>query len=467
MRKTIYTILWVALFGFIQTAVDAQLVKVKPVELLPGQSIINPTVVDSTLYFASDVSNSFLVNYINDEDGKEFYHLYKVALKNHQPVGTPEPLLANADIKTNQVAVAFDDKGRAFVTQNNLAIDTKKGKALSVMSYRDLTAVKGMVALPHAGMNNNAYASISPDGTFMVFASDQKNGYGSSDLYVCEKTRTGWGTPVNMGPKVNTAGAETTPFVHKSGKIFFASNGQPGSKKLDIYYTYKQGNSYVEPIRYEVNSGAEDYGFYISENEEWGFLTSTRHGIDRIYTFTVDFPRFPNAAEWEEEVLCYNFTEESAQYYDASEFDFKWTFSDGGTEMGIEVDHCFPGVGEYDVKLSVIDKVSKDEMFNIAEYEVDIEKIEQLDIKAPENITVGKKVTFDVDASGIKSFKPKAYYWELGEGTRMKGKKVQVTFDKAGTYRILCGTISDTDSSQSIATYINVEVEEATTGRTK
>lgn len=461
MRREMRRLLYISLLlGLVQTSLFAQDVKIKPLDFLRGQSVINPVVVDSVLYFSSDMSSDFLVRYINDL-GKDLYHIYKVPLKNRKPKGSPEPLLVNANKKLNQVAVSFDKRGKAYITENNEAIDSRKGRVLSVKSYADLSSMSGVVQIPHNGSSNNAYVSFSPDGSLMVFASDQKGGQGSSDLYYCEKKSKGWSAPQNMGVVVNTAGAETTPYIHSSGKIYFASNGRSDSKRLDLYYTYRTPAGFAKPVRVDsdINSNADDFGLFISENEEWGYVTSNRNGKDRLYYFTQDFPKFPNAQEYVEDNFCYEFTEESAQYYDAEQYDFKWAFSDGGVEMGLVVEHCFTDAGDYDIKLSVLDKVSREEMFNIAEYSLQLAYTEQFYINAPESIKVGKEVVFDADASAITSFDAKTFYWTISNGDKIKGKQAKVTFRKPGTYRVEVGAVSESDESVSVATYIMVEVE--------
>lgn len=458
MRRVLYISL--LLLCFIPASLYAQDVKIKQLNFLRGQSVINPVVVDSVLYFSSDMNSDFLVRYIN-ELGKDLYHVYKVPLKNRKPSGSVEPLMPNANKKLNQVAVAFDTRGKAYVTENNVAIDSRRGRVLSVKSYSDLSAVEGVVSVAHNGNSSNAYVAFAPDGSFMVFASDQKGGQGSSDLYYCERKSKGWSKPQNMGSMVNTAGAETTPFIHPSGKIYFASNGHSDSKRLDLYYTYRTPAGFAKPERVDsdINSNADDYGLFISENEEWGFVTSNRNGKDRLYYFTQEFPVFPNATEFEEDNFCYEFTEESAQYYDAEQYDFKWAFSDGGVEMGLEVEHCFADAGDYDIKLSVLDKVSKEEMFNIAEYSLELVHAEQLYIDGPETIKAGREVVFNADASYVTSFEPKYFYWTISNGQKIKGKKVKVRFSKPGTYRVEVGTMNEEDKSQYVATYIMVNVE--------
>jgi len=81
---------------------------------------------------------------------------------------------------------------------------------------------------------NVAHPAISKDGFKLFFASDMPGGYGMMDIYVSYSTGTGWGTPINLGPWVNTPGNEVFPF-HQDDKIYFSSDGLDTYGGLDIF----------------------------------------------------------------------------------------------------------------------------------------------------------------------------------------------------------------------------------------
>ena len=71
--------------------------------------------------------------------------------------------------------------------------------------------------------------SITADGKTIYFVSDRPGGYGGSDIYKTIKDDSGrWSKPINLGPSVNTAGNEKTPFIHTDSQtLYFASDGWP------------------------------------------------------------------------------------------------------------------------------------------------------------------------------------------------------------------------------------------------
>ena len=457
MKKILLSLL-VANIALIATS--AQEINIYPAKIHEGSRVINPVVVDSTLYFASDMRSSTLVTFV-DQNDDNLFRIYSVPIVNRKPKGTPRLLLDNSNKKTNQFSIAFDKKRQMYVTQNNAELlNARDNPVLSIMKYSDRKSFEGSNTFKQAGRFNMAYPAISQDGKLMIFASDKKGGSGQSDLYMCEWKNGEWTEPVNLGPNVNSPGMETTPFIHPSGKIFFASNGRDDSRRLDIYYTFRTDEGFTKPVRMDisVNSIADDYGFFYSDNEEWGYLTSNRQGNDKLYYFTQIFPEFPNDEEIVEENYCYTFYEESTQNYDENEFAFRWSFSDGTQAAGAEVDHCFNGPGEYDVQLNVIDKITNEEMFSIADYHVNLERPVQLLIDHPDVIHANQKVSFLVDESLITTFTPSAFYWDFGNGTKVKGRNATVVFQKPGRYKVKCGTIADEDSSVTLCNYVYIDV---------
>jgi hypothetical protein len=75
----------------------------------------------------------------------------------------------------------------------------------------------------------------------MVFASDRPGGFGGYDLYYSVLKDSVWSTPVNMGPKINTAYDECRPLiiqrrVFQNSLIVFSSNRPDGKGGFDLYY---------------------------------------------------------------------------------------------------------------------------------------------------------------------------------------------------------------------------------------
>lgn len=129
------------------------------------------------------------------------------------------------------------------------------------------------------------HPAISDDGTKLYFATDQKGGFGGTDIYVSKKQSDGkWGTPVNAGEIINTAGNELFPTFY-GGYLYFSSNGHGGLGGLDVF-KYVSKKNRVENVGAPVNSNKDDLGY--SRIGAGGYFSSNRFGSDDIFEFEYD-----------------------------------------------------------------------------------------------------------------------------------------------------------------------------------
>lgn len=80
---------------------------------------------------------------------------------------------------------------------------------------------------------------IAPDESYLIVClTDREDSRGGYDLYVSFRDEGGgWSEPRNLGPGVNTQGAEFRPYVTPDGKhLFFTSNGWSEEGPGGIYW---------------------------------------------------------------------------------------------------------------------------------------------------------------------------------------------------------------------------------------
>ena len=141
---------------------------------------------------------------------------------------------------------------------------------------------------PGQAINNpdtwESQPSISADGQTLYYVSDRPGGYGGYDLYRSTRNEDGtWGASVNLGPVINTAGNEKSPFIHPDGQSFyFSSDGLMGVGGYDIFYTkVHEDHSVDKPqnLGYPINSPEDEVGFFVSTDGTKGFFASNKlHG---------------------------------------------------------------------------------------------------------------------------------------------------------------------------------------------
>ncbi|UII24928.1 OmpA family protein [Fulvivirga maritima] len=125
-------------------------------------------------------------------------------------------------------------------------------------------------------------ASITPDGKTIYFASDRPGGYGGLDIYKATLGDDGeWGTPVNLGPKVNSKYNEDAPFIHPDQwTLFFTSDGHNTMGGRDIFVTRLFNEEWTAPenMGYPINTTANDNYFTLTADGRKGYFSSDRKG---------------------------------------------------------------------------------------------------------------------------------------------------------------------------------------------
>lgn len=168
-----------------------------------------------------------------------------------------------------------------------------------IYSYSDLTGggdiyysdlVGGQFGNPQKFLAKNvntefweSHLTSSPSGELLYFVSDRPGGYGGRDIYECKKRSNGtWGEPVNMGPQINSAFDEDSPFISANEKYFyFASNGKKSMGGFDIMYaTRKENGTWGESVNigYPMNTCGDDLYYTSTADGYFGYFTSNRLG---------------------------------------------------------------------------------------------------------------------------------------------------------------------------------------------
>jgi hypothetical protein len=134
-------------------------------------------------------------------------------------------------------------------------------------------------------------ASLSEDGTKLIFSSDRPGGFGGLDLYVSSKAGGEWGPAVNLGPEINTPFNEDRPFLINNGKtLFFSSQGHENIGGYDIFRSDLQSNqlwSKPSNLGYPVNTPDDNYFYSPAGNGSSGYYSiykeSEGFGKEDIY----------------------------------------------------------------------------------------------------------------------------------------------------------------------------------------
>lgn len=135
--------------------------------------------------------------------------------------------------------------------------------------------------------------SLSPDKRDLYFSSGRPDGYGGFDIYVSHLLPNGkWSEPENLGPEINTAGDESTPFIHADNQtLYFTSNGHIGYGGDDLFVSKKgPKNKWGAPrnLGYPINTIENEGSLVIAADGQTAYYSSdrsdSRGGLD-LYTF--------------------------------------------------------------------------------------------------------------------------------------------------------------------------------------
>ncbi|MFD1062085.1 hypothetical protein ACFQ1Q_02405 [Winogradskyella litorisediminis] len=163
----------------------------------------------------------------------------------------PKPLsnVINKSMKENNAWPANYEAGPATDANGNLYYWTKGTRSEGTNLYfselkKNGDYTKPLELLPPSSHTNYDTApQLSPDGNILVFSSDNRNdGYGGSDIYYSLKTDSGWSTPINLGPVINSSQSDGFPSFSPEGKYFFFSSNRGdtkddnGERIWNIYY---------------------------------------------------------------------------------------------------------------------------------------------------------------------------------------------------------------------------------------
>ena len=98
-------------------------------------------------------------------------------------------------------------------------------------------SVSKPLAKPLNSGENEGAQSFSADGKYMFFVRcNQRDGYGSCDIYYCIKQGSAWSRPINAGKVINTRAWESTPSVSADfSTLYFSSNQKPNKGGKDIF----------------------------------------------------------------------------------------------------------------------------------------------------------------------------------------------------------------------------------------
>lgn len=125
----------------------------------------------------------------------------------------------------------------------------------------------------------------TPQGSYLLFASDREGGFGKLDLWYSKIDSIGvYSEPVNFGKSINSIDDECTPFYDdKTQTMYFASEWFDNLGGTDIFSV--QGNleqmKYPQNLGFPLNTSSYDVFYNLSSDRSYAYFSSNRT-LDRV-----------------------------------------------------------------------------------------------------------------------------------------------------------------------------------------
>ncbi|WP_300569267.1 OmpA family protein [Flavobacterium sp.] len=272
----------------------AKLFDVKALEFNSKYSDFGAYLKESSIYFVSARNTARKTYEWNDQP---FLDIYKTDYKDGK-VNSASVLVDDLNTKFHEGPITISADGNtvyfsreSFFDQKGVKSADKKVKMGKMNIYKATKENDKWVNTTSVSFNGKDYNTTSPslskDGTALYFISDMPGGIGKTDVWKVAVNADGsFGTPENLGNKVNTEGSEQFSFIADNNTLYFASNGRKGLGGLDVFAYEIGSNKEAVNLGKPVNSEKDDFGFTFNQAQNIAFLSSNRdggYGDDDIY----------------------------------------------------------------------------------------------------------------------------------------------------------------------------------------
>jgi len=250
---------------------------------------------DNSFYFSS-TRNTARKKYGTNEE--PFLDLYTATYNANGTFSEPVPV---SDLNTKwhdgPAALSADGKTMYFNSESfnekkqfekDKAMNLKLGQVFLYKSVKEGDKWGEAQLLPFNSKEwSTQNPSISKDGKTLYFSSDRTGTIGGQDIWKVEvKADNTYGEPVNLGPKVNTEGKESFPYITDDNKLYFSTDRPGGLGGLDVFVIDFAKGTDAKNVGAPVNTAKDDFAFSFNTTKNIGFFSSNRSGVDKLYLAT-------------------------------------------------------------------------------------------------------------------------------------------------------------------------------------
>ncbi len=345
---------------------DSSLYRIRKLPLNSNLAEFSPVFFKDGIVFTSSRSEGAMKKKYH-WDNTNFLNLY---FSNKKDETFSEPELFEKDLNTrhHDGPASFYNRFQCMILNRNQRVQVAGREdvyelhpGLYDAKYNPGKATWDVSPLP---FNNASYSyshpSITEDGKILYFVSDKPGGYGGNDIYRVARINGVWGTPVNVGPTINTTEDEAFPFFIGTS-LYFASNGHGGMGGLDIFVSSLSQNGFTPPQNpgYPINSHADDFSLITDSLHFTGYFASARDGNDDIFFFRKRDPKINLLAHIYDGVSKAPLDGASVQVITNGGHDLKLTADNNGDfNFSVPVDEAYIVIGTKDDIIGMVSDIA-------------------------------------------------------------------------------------------------------------
>ncbi|KQC29980.1 OmpA family protein [Flagellimonas eckloniae] len=260
------------------------------------QSDFSPSFYGEKLLFSSGRSQISKRRYAPAGEG--YLNIYEAGIQANGQILTAQPFSEISSSNFHKATPYYSQELRSFfyvmsnTEDGELSFDDNGKNALAIgMQIKD-----GRFQLLLKDLSTSFYYPFYDQKTErLYFSANFEEGFGGTDIYYVHTNRGQiMSAPINLGPRINSAGNEIAPYIFENS-FYFSSDVFYGLGGMDIYKSNVEGDTFSIPVNLGkgVNSSDDDFGLIIRNDGDGllGYISSNRpggKGKDDLYGFKVD-----------------------------------------------------------------------------------------------------------------------------------------------------------------------------------
>ena len=228
---------------------------------------------------------------------QSYLDLYTADIAEDGSLTNPQLLKGHVNTKKHEANATVTKDGKTMYFSRTNYTDGKKEKDENKITHLKIYKAELVdsiwTKIKELPFNDVSYSTYHPalnfDESKLYFVSDMPGTIGGMDIFEADINNDGtFGTPKNLGPKINTEKREQFPYMSEYNTLYFASNGHLGLGNLDLFSSQIEENIFSEPknLGSTINSSLDDFSLIINERNDKGYYSSNRdNNDDNLFEF--------------------------------------------------------------------------------------------------------------------------------------------------------------------------------------